>query len=314
MPKKDQDLPLTRRNSSVASRAPVSPVQELFSGEADWREEQSRITWSPPVDVRETEESYVVTVELPGLSKDDVAITLDGNVLKLAGERRLERDAKEELHRIERSYGSFTRAFSMPSQVSSENIAAEFQSGLLTIMVPKTRPSRPQPIPIVESSLRSVPRVADLGTPLTARESQLLTEGGFDVRPRPAPKDPVAEAAAQYAELLGTSLSTSDAGARLGVDASRIRQRLAEKTLYGIRQRSGWVLPAFQFVEGGEVPGIGAVASRLRDELHPVAVQRWFTQPHVDLVDPQSGERFSPRDWLRAGFSTEVVARVAAGL
>lgn len=137
------------RTAWLTARDPFSLMESLFNGELGRGEELSNRTWAPPVDIRETEESYVVTAELPGLSKDDISITLENNILKLSGERRFEKDTKEEeFHRIERSYGSFTRAFSLPSRVTTDNVSADFNDGILTITVPKAAEARPRRIEI----------------------------------------------------------------------------------------------------------------------------------------------------------------------
>lgn len=112
-------------------------------------EEVSNRNWMPPVDIQETEDAYRLTAELPGLSKDDINITLENNVLRLSGERKFEKDVKKEsYHRIERTYGTFTRAFTLPSQVSSEKVQAAFENGLLTITVPKAEQAKPRKITI----------------------------------------------------------------------------------------------------------------------------------------------------------------------
>lgn len=112
-------------------------------------EEVSNRTWMPPVDIQETEDAYRLTAELPGLTKDDISITLENNVLRLSGERKFEKDVKKEsYHRIERTYGTFTRAFTLPSQVNSEKVQAAFENGLLTITVPKAEQAKPRRITI----------------------------------------------------------------------------------------------------------------------------------------------------------------------
>ncbi len=115
----------------------------------DQGEDIATRTWTPPVDVRETPEAYVVTAELPGLARDDIQITLENNILRLTGERKFERDEKQEnYHRIERSYGAFTRSFALPSQVDAERVQANFKDGLLTVSVPKAEAARPRKIDI----------------------------------------------------------------------------------------------------------------------------------------------------------------------
>jgi hypothetical protein len=117
---------------------------------------------------------------------------------------------------------------------------------------------------------------------------------------------------ARYAALLAESRTVAEAAEVLGVDESRVRQRLAARTLYGLKRGRDWHLPAFQFADEGEVPNIGAVVSRLHPDLHPVAVANWFTLPTPDLLI--EGEPVSPRDWLRSGGAPGLVAAMAAEL
>jgi HSP20 family protein len=112
-------------------------------------EEVSNRTWMPPVDIQETVDSFRLTAELPGLTKEDINITLENNVLRLAGERKFEKDAKKEgFHRIERTYGAFARAFTLPSQVNHDGVEAAFENGILTINVPKAEQAKPRKITI----------------------------------------------------------------------------------------------------------------------------------------------------------------------
>lgn len=146
---------------------------------------------------------------------------------------------------------------------------------------------------------------------LPESEAAALRRAGLVRVPLPpdAP-DPVADLAAAYATLLASSLSVAEAARRLGVDPSRVRQRLAERSLFGVKQRGVWRLPAFQFDVAGTVPGLEMVVPRLDPGLHPVAVGQWFSLPCADL---EIDERVvSPRDWLRAGGSADVVAEIAA--
>jgi HSP20 family protein len=101
------------------------------------------------VDIQETEEGYRLTAELPGLTKDDINITLENNVLRLSGERKFEKDVKKEsYHRIERAYGTFGRSFVLPQQVSSDKVEAAFKDGILTVTVPKAEQAKPRKIAI----------------------------------------------------------------------------------------------------------------------------------------------------------------------
>jgi len=107
--------------------------------------------WSPAVDIYETEKEIILKAELPGLKKEDVSIEVTGNSLTLSGERSFEKDVREEnYHRIERSYGSFSRTFSLSSTVDQDNVAAKFIDGILEIHIPKAEKSTAKVIEIKE--------------------------------------------------------------------------------------------------------------------------------------------------------------------
>ncbi|MBI4472281.1 MAG: Hsp20/alpha crystallin family protein, partial [Acidobacteria bacterium] len=108
-------------------------------------------TWSPAVDIFETEGEIVVKAELPGMGRKDITLNLENNVLTLRGERRFEKETKEEnYHRIERSYGGFSRSFSIPSMVDEEKIRADYKDGVLSIVLPKKEQAKPKQIRIGE--------------------------------------------------------------------------------------------------------------------------------------------------------------------
>jgi len=108
--------------------------------------------WSPPVDIYETDEAVILKAELAGLNKNDVTIEIKNSTLVLKGERKFEKDIKEEnYHRIERSYGSFSRTFSLPQTVDHSKVGATFKDGLLEITIPKIRDARPKQIEIKEN-------------------------------------------------------------------------------------------------------------------------------------------------------------------
>ena len=160
---------------------------------------------------------------------------------------------------------------------------------------------------------------ADPRADLTAAEAEALRQGGFNLEPLDlGAEDPLVQTAAEFAALLKESLSTTAAAEKLGVDPSRIRQRLTSRppTLYGVRLESGWVVPEFQFADSKLIPGIADVVARLDPEIHPVAVFRWFTTPNPDLVLDQEEEsrRFSPRDWLLLGLPIQAVVELATDL
>lgn len=149
---------MTRRGSTIPgyNRDPFTTLfDRFFTGEPfraelrPWTEELSNRTWMPAVDIRETAEAFLVSAELPGLSRDDINITLEDSVLTLSGERRFEKEAeKDNYHRIERSYGSFSRSFTLGSGVEAEKVKASFKDGVLTVTVPKREESKPRKISI----------------------------------------------------------------------------------------------------------------------------------------------------------------------
>lgn len=105
--------------------------------------------WIPPVDVRETADGYEFTAELPGLSKDEVGITIEDRVLNLTGERKLEgTEDRNSYQRVERTYGTFTRSFTLPNEVEQDKVEAKFKDGLLTVTIPKAEESKPRKIEI----------------------------------------------------------------------------------------------------------------------------------------------------------------------
>ena len=119
-----------------------------------WRgdEPSSTTSWSPAVDIYETEGEITVHAELPGVDRKDIALNLEKNVLTLKGERRFEKETKQEnYHRIERAYGAFSRSFSIPAIVDEEKIRAEYKDGILRISLPKKEQVKPKQIQIAET-------------------------------------------------------------------------------------------------------------------------------------------------------------------
>jgi HSP20 family protein len=105
--------------------------------------------WNPVVDLYEKDDHFVIKAELPGVNKKDIAIDLKDRVLTLSGERSYENEVKDEnYYRRERSYGKFQRAFTLPADVDSDKIKAEFNDGLLQIEVPKPEEQKPKKVTI----------------------------------------------------------------------------------------------------------------------------------------------------------------------
>jgi HSP20 family protein len=115
-------------------------------------EEITQGAWAPPVDIYETTESIVLEAELPGITKDDIVVEVKDNTLTLKGDKRFEREVKEEnYHRVERSYGSFQRVFTLPSTVQQDRVKAKFKDGILEITLPKVEEAKPKQIKVEAS-------------------------------------------------------------------------------------------------------------------------------------------------------------------
>lgn len=116
-----------------------------FMGE----EEVSTRTWAPAVDIYETENALVLKADVPGVDPKDVEIRVEDGTLYLKGERKFEKEVKEEnYHRVERSYGSFARSFSLPNSVDTDKVNAEYKDGQLILTMPKREEAKPKTIKI----------------------------------------------------------------------------------------------------------------------------------------------------------------------
>jgi hypothetical protein len=150
-------------------------------------------------------------------------------------------------------------------------------------------------------------------TPAPEPLKYALAEGGFDFDPiDPKTADPLSRTASKYQTLLDNSLDTEEAAQILGTDVGGVERRLADRTLYGIRTKDGWKIPGFQFEGGDLLPGLENVLPLLHEELHPIAIQNWLTNPDPDLS--VGGEPVSPRQWLLSGRGVANVARIAVDL
>ena len=106
-------------------------------------------TWTPAVDIKETQEALHFAIELPGMTKDNLEITVENNILTIAGERKFEKETKgEEYHRLERAYGTFSRSFTLPTGVRTDKVEANFENGVLRLDLPKQEGAKPRKITI----------------------------------------------------------------------------------------------------------------------------------------------------------------------
>lgn len=132
-----------------ALRERMDRLFEDFFGRTRALEETLRERgWLPPVDIYETEGEIILKADLPGVKKEDVSIEVKDNVLTLQGERKPEDVKPENYYRMERSYGTFQRSFSLPSTVDQERIRARFRDGVLEIVLPKLERAKPKAIPV----------------------------------------------------------------------------------------------------------------------------------------------------------------------
>jgi len=136
------------RNLLTTQREFERLFKEAFSPMSGETEVSTR-SWAPPVDIYETEDAIVLKAELPGIDPQDVEVRVEDNTLYLKGERNYEKEVKEQnYHRIERSYGSFARSFTLPNSISAEKVKAEYKDGLLTLTMPKREEAKPKTIKI----------------------------------------------------------------------------------------------------------------------------------------------------------------------
>ena len=123
--------------------------EPFFVRFTDANEELVSGNFVPPVDVAETQEKILVRAELPGMKQEEIEIEFENGLLTIRGERKLDKDAAGVTwHRVERTYGNFTRTFTLPRTVDAEKIAATYRDGILEIEVPKKEEAKPKQIRI----------------------------------------------------------------------------------------------------------------------------------------------------------------------
>ncbi len=104
-----------------------------------------KLDWAPSADISETDKEYVIRAELPAVNKEDVQVTLDDGMITIKGERKQQKEDKnEKYHRVESFYGSFERRFSLPENVNADTIRCESKDGILTVHIPKSETPKPK--------------------------------------------------------------------------------------------------------------------------------------------------------------------------
>ena len=131
---------------------PFSSVDSLFSRLASWPRlalegsGANKLEWAPSADISETDKEYLIRAELPAVKKEDVQVTFDQGMITVKGERKQQKEDKnEKFHRVESFYGSFERNFSLPDNVNADAIRCESKDGILTVHIPKTEMSKQKP-------------------------------------------------------------------------------------------------------------------------------------------------------------------------
>ncbi len=134
-------MSITRYNPLQQMQGLQDEINRLFSTNlgTSWDNQSlARGVWNPHVDIYENKDHIALEVELPGMNKEDINITFENNVLTISGERHFEKNEEEKnYHRVERSYGSFTRSFTLPNTVTGDGITAEYRNGVLYLTLAK---------------------------------------------------------------------------------------------------------------------------------------------------------------------------------
>jgi HSP20 family protein len=115
----------------------MRPATETYEGD-----------WLPAMDMKETDNEVTASIELPGLSRDDIKVSVKNDMLTVSGEKKETVDDKDNVHRVERSYGYFKRSIVLPAEVDSEKVKATFKDGVLKVTLPKTESKKIKEIPI----------------------------------------------------------------------------------------------------------------------------------------------------------------------
>jgi HSP20 family protein len=143
---------LRNAQEEMAQMAQMSPMLAHalgLHGQPQGSGTATATAWAPALDISERKDAYLVTVELPGVEPDDLDITLEDGLLTIQGERHFAHDSSEQqFHRVERRYGAFRRAITLPAQVQAEQIEASFDNGVLQIVVPKMEEAKPKRIQV----------------------------------------------------------------------------------------------------------------------------------------------------------------------
>lgn len=140
-------------NNDLTNWSPFSNLRDhinrLFDVSFPGRSPESFGDWAPALDAFEDKDRYIVSVELPGMKKEDINVTVHDGVLTVSGERKSEKDVKDGMiHRTERFYGRFSRSVSLPSAVKADKVAASYKDGVLNVEIPKAEEAKPRQVEV----------------------------------------------------------------------------------------------------------------------------------------------------------------------
>ena len=131
-----------------------------------------RGAWAPSVDIYENKDQIVLEAELPGMKQEDFDLSIENNVITLRGERKFEKtDETDNYHRVERSYGSFTRSFTLPQTVSAEGASAEYNNGVLRVTLPKREETKSRRIQVTGTTGGATKTIDTTAEPGKAKEA-----------------------------------------------------------------------------------------------------------------------------------------------
>lgn len=144
--------PMARLNPVREMEELESRMERLLRNWVAWPELKQPLAvadWAPQVDITEDEKEYLVKAEVPGVNKEDLKVKVEDGTLSIAGERKSEKEEKgKKYHRVERSYGSFERSFTLPEATEANKISSEFKDGMLTVHLPKNPNAKTKAIEI----------------------------------------------------------------------------------------------------------------------------------------------------------------------
>ncbi|HEV2708490.1 MAG TPA: Hsp20/alpha crystallin family protein [Pyrinomonadaceae bacterium] len=175
-------MSITRYDPFRELRSLQDEVNRLFStnlSRSFGDEGIARGAWTPTVDIYENKDQIVLEAELPGMNREDFELTIENNVLTLRGERRFEKKSESDnYHRVERTYGAFSRSFTLPQTVSGDGATAEYKNGVLRVVLQKREEVKARRIEISGEGADTGARTIEAQANSSNKETQAKAAGG----------------------------------------------------------------------------------------------------------------------------------------